>query len=34
MQFRQEAVDSIAADSVREQTIIGPILVIPVCGAV
>lgn len=29
MQFRQEAVDSIAADSVREQTIIGPILVIP-----
>jgi len=29
MQFRQAAVDSIAADSVREQTIIGPILVIP-----
>ena len=29
MQFRQEAVDSIAADSVREQTLIGPILVIP-----
>jgi inner membrane protein len=29
MEFRQEAVDSIAADSVREQTIIGPILVIP-----
>ena len=29
MQFRQEAVDSIAADSVREQTVIGPILVIP-----
>ena len=29
MQFRQEAVASIAADSVREQTIIGPILVIP-----
>ncbi|WP_180279007.1 cell envelope integrity protein CreD [Janthinobacterium sp. BJB304] len=29
MEFRQEAVNSIAADSVREQTIIGPILVIP-----
>ncbi len=29
MDFRQEAVNSIAADSVREQTIIGPILVIP-----
>lgn len=29
MLFRQQAVDSIAADSVREQTIIGPILVIP-----
>ena len=29
IEFRQEAVNSIAADSVREQTIIGPILVIP-----
>jgi len=29
MEFRQEAVNSIAADSVREQTVIGPILVIP-----
>lgn len=29
MRFRDEAVRSIAADSVREQTVIGPLLVIP-----
>jgi inner membrane protein len=29
MAFRQEAVRSIAADSVRQQTVIGPILIIP-----
>ncbi len=29
MQFREEAVRSIASDSVREQTVIGPVLVLP-----
>ena len=29
MRFRDEAVRSIATDSVREQTVIGPLLVIP-----
>lgn len=29
MQFHQQAVESIAADSVREQTVIGPVLVLP-----
>jgi inner membrane protein len=29
LQFHQQAVESIAADSVREQTVIGPVLVLP-----